>query len=105
MEIDRLLQEKRLQIREAFAAHQKAREAVERARNNLAELLLTVGAEPAAQSDSERVQLAKAQLQELESAEEAAAIRFNLISAELTRLHREKYGEWRVTWIGPRSRP
>jgi hypothetical protein len=105
MEIDRLIREKRSQIGEALAAHQKAHEAVAWARNRLSELLVTAGAEPAALTDSEEVELAKARLQELESAEEKAAIHFSVISAELTRLHQEKYGVTHVTWIGPRPRP
>jgi hypothetical protein len=104
MEIDRLIKEKRSQIAEAFAAHQNAREAVAQMRNHLSELLPTVGCEPA-QPDSDEVQLAKAQLQELESAEHKAATRLNAISEELALLHREKYGSWHITWIGPRQGP
>lgn len=104
MEVDKLIAEKRSEIREAFAAHQKAHAAVAQMRDRVSELLLAGAREPA-QPDSEAVQPAKARLQELELAERDAATRFHAISEELARLHREKYGTWHVTWIGPRTLP
>ena len=101
MDIERLIQEKRSEVREAFAAHEKAHEAVGNMRKRLSELLLTVGAE-SAKPDPEVVHLAKAQLRGLESEERNAASRFAAISEELAQLHREKYGSWHITWIGPR---
>jgi len=61
-ELDRLIHEKRSQLKDAFAA----------------------------------------EIQSLESEERDAATRFNAISEELVHLHREKDGEWHITWRGPR---
>ena len=96
MELDR-------EIREALAAHQKAREAASQMRNRLSELRIAAGAEGKG-SDLESLCLAEAQTQELESAEQNAAMRFKAISAELADLHRQKYGIWHITWTGPRLR-
>ena len=102
MEIDRLVQEKRLQIRDAFAAHQKAREAVAHIRKHLSGLVRTVGAE-SARAEPGVVRLGEVQIKELESEERNAEARFKAISEDLAQLHRKKYGEWHITWIGPRS--
>lgn len=45
MELDRQIQEKRTEIREALAAYQKAREAATQMRNLLSELRIAAGAE------------------------------------------------------------
>jgi hypothetical protein len=41
---------------------------------------------------------AEADINRLESEERDAATRFNAISEELAQLHREKYGDWHITW-------
>jgi len=104
MELDRQIQEKRTEMREALAAHQKAREAAAQMRSRLSELRIAAGTE-AAGSDLESLRSAEAQAQELESAEKTAATRFNAVSDELAHLHRQKFGAWHITWTGPRLRP
>jgi hypothetical protein len=91
MEIDELIQEKRSELKEAFASHQKAREAAANMQKRFSELLLTVGPE-STKPDPGALQLAKAQLQDLDSAEGKAATRFKVVREELAQLHREKYG-------------
>ena len=89
-ELDRLIREKRLQLRDALAAYQKSREGVAHAHSALA------GIAP------EGVTAAQAEIQRLESEEQVAATRFNSISEELAHLHRQKFGDWHITWRGPR---
>jgi hypothetical protein len=101
MDIDRRIAEKRSEIREAFDVHRKARETAAAMRTRLSELLVTAR-EDSATRDPEALERAQAQVQELESAERNAADRFQAISDELSQLHREKFGEWRFPWIGPR---
>ena len=104
VELERLIQEKRSELRAALSAHQKAREAAGQLRNRLSELRLAVDANRT-ESDLEALCLAEAKIQGLESAEQKAAIRFNAISDELAHLHRQKYGVWHITWEGPLLRP
>jgi hypothetical protein len=89
-ELDRLIHEKRSQLKEAFASYQKAREALAHAQDKL----------PGVASES--LTDAHAEIQRLESQERVAASQFNAISDELARFHRGKYGEWHFTWRGPR---
>ena len=103
MELDRLIQKKRTEIKEALAAHQKAREAAAQMRNRLSELRIAAAVEGTG-SGLEALQLAEAQIQHLESAEQNAT-RFKAISNELADLHRQKYGVWHITWTGPLLRP
>ena len=104
MELDSEIQQKRTDIREAFAAHQRARKAAAQMHHRLAELQIAAAAEGKG-SDPESLRLAEAQALELESAEQNAAMRFNAISKELADLHRQKYGFWHITWTGPRLPP
>jgi predicted nucleic acid-binding Zn-ribbon protein len=101
-ELDRLIHEKRSQLKDAFATHEKAREALADTRTHL--LGLVQGDGPA-QIAPDFVPDAQAEIQKLESQERDAAARFNAISEELAQLHREKYGEWQITWRGPRACP
>ena len=99
-EFDRLIHEKRSQLRDAFAAYQKAREAVAHAQIQL------VGFVRADEPDSthiapEVLRDSQAEIGRLESEVRDAATRFNAVSDELAQLHRGKYGEWHVTWRGP----
>jgi hypothetical protein len=89
-ELDREIHEKRLQLKEAFAACQKAREAVAHAQQQFAGVT------------QETLKDAQAELQRLECEERDTANRFRAISDELAQLHRGKYGEWHITWGGPR---
>ena len=89
-ELDAMIHEKRSQLKDAFAAYQKAREAVALAYRDLAGVA------------SNSLVDARAEIQRLETDERAAATRFNTISGELAELHRAKYGEWHFTWRGPR---
>ena len=83
-ELDTLIHEKRLQLKDALAVQERAREAVAQARTRLSRLD------------------ANAEIERLESEERAAATQFNTISEELAQLHRRKFGEWHITWRGPR---
>lgn len=104
MELDRLIQEKRTEIKEALSTYQKAGEAVVQIRNRLSEL--RIAAEPKGPgSGLEALRLAEAEMQQLEVAELNAATRFKAISDELTGLHRQKCGSWHITWTGPFVRP
>jgi len=86
-DFDRLIREKRSELQNAFAAHKNAREAVLEAKRRFGELTRD----------------AAAGFQLLESEEGRTATRFNAISEELAELHRRKYGDWHITWRGPRS--
>lgn len=101
-ELDRLIHEKRSHLKDAFAAHQKTREALVDARTHLSRL---VQGDTPAQIAPDFVRDAQAEIQRLESQERDAATRFNAISEELAQLHCEKYGKWHVTWRGPRACP
>ncbi len=101
MELDKAIQAKRTEIREALGAHLKAKEAAAQMHNRLSELRIAAAAE-GKESDLELLRLAEAQALKLESAEQNAAVRFNAISGELSGLHRQKFGVWHITWTGPR---
>jgi hypothetical protein len=90
-ELDRLIDEKRSQLRDTFAAYQKAREAAAHVQMEAS------GSVRAVLRDSQ------AETERLESEVRDAATRFNAVSEELAQLHRGKYGEWHVTWRGPLS--
>jgi hypothetical protein len=96
--VDRLIQEKRSQLKEAFATHQKAREVVAQARTDL---LVRGNGPDSTHMPGEVARHAAAEIQKLESEERDAATRFKAISEELAQLHREKFGEWHITWRGP----
>jgi hypothetical protein len=96
-ELDRLIQETRSQLKDAFAQYRKAREAIENARMHRR------GDRPA-YTAPEALETTP-QIQTLESEEQDAAARFNAISDELARLHRGKFGEWPFPWRGPRPSP
>jgi predicted nucleic acid-binding Zn-ribbon protein len=96
-ELDTLIHEKRSQLKDALAAHQKAREALAQARTHLSGLVRGGGLDYAPFAGN-----AEAEIDRLESEERDAATRFNAISEELAQLHRKKYGEWHITWGGSR---
>jgi hypothetical protein len=100
-EIDRLIHEKRSQLKRAFAAYQKAREAVAHAQSHLSELVRFDGPD-STHVGPEVLRDAQAEIQRLGSEEGDAATRFKAISDELAQLHCRKYGEWHITWQGPR---
>ena len=95
-ELDTLIHEKRSQLKDALAAHRRAREAVAQARTHLSGLVRGGG------PDCNIAGNAEAEIDRLQSEEHDAATRFNAISEELAQLHRKKYGEWHITWGGPR---
>jgi hypothetical protein len=99
-----LIHEKRSQLKDAFAAHQRSLEAVAAARTHLSELA-RYDAPDATPASPEMLRHAEAQIRRLESEDRDAATRFNAISEELTELHRRKHGDWHITWRGPRHRP
>jgi hypothetical protein len=99
-EFDRLIHEKRSQLRGAFAAYQKAREVLAHAQMQFA------GFVRADEPDSTHVapevlRDSQAEIGRLESEVRDAATHFNAVSDELAQLHRGKYGEWHLTWRGP----
>jgi hypothetical protein len=96
-ELDRLIHEKRSQLKNAFAAYQEASGAAACARMHLTRLVRGDG------SDSTHITPdvlhdADVETQRLESEERVAATRLKAISDELAQLHREKYGEWHIRW-------
>ena len=99
-ELDRLIHEKRSQLKRAFAAYQKVREAVAHAQSDLAELIRLDGPD-SMHIGPDVLRDAQAEIQRLGSEEGDAATRFKAISDELAQLHRRKYGEWHITWQGP----
>ena len=103
-ELDRLIHEKRSHLKDALAAYQKTRDAVALAQMRLAEFVR--GDEPDPTHTAPEVPRdSQAEIYRLECEERDAAARFNAISEELAQLHREKYGEWHITWRGPRPSP
>ena len=103
-ELDRLIHEKRSHLKEALAAYQKTRDAVALAQMRLAEFVR--GDESDFKHTAPEVlRDPQAAIYRLECEERDAAARFNAISDELAQLHREKYGEWHITWRGPLSSP
>jgi hypothetical protein len=92
-ELDRPIHDKRLQLKDALAACQKARADLAHAEEQLAAVA------PDAMRD------AQAGIQNMESEERDAANRFRTISDELARLHRGKYGKWHITWGRLRPSP
>ena len=97
MEIDELIQEKKSELKGAFAAAGKAHELAEAARGRVQALLLDVGD---SRAESGELSLATARLRDLESAQRDAEMHFHRVSDELTQLHRQKYGSWHVVWTG-----
>ena len=105
MELDSQIREKRTEIREALAAHQKARETAAQMRNLLSELRIAAGAEGAG-SDPESLRLAEAQAKELKSAEQKAAMRFSAISDEGQHAFIDRNTAFgHITWTGPLQHP
>jgi hypothetical protein len=101
-ELDRLIDEKRSQLRDAFAAYQKTREAAAHVQ------MQASGSVRADEPDATHIRPevlrdSQAETERLESEVRDAATRFNAVSEELAQLHRGKYGEWHVTWRGPLS--
>ncbi len=100
MEIDTLIQQRKSELKAAFVAHLKTREAAQDARRQFSELLLTIDPESST-PNLESLRLAQAQLQNLELQERNATAHFDVVSEELAQLHRRKYGSWHITWGGP----
>ncbi|HKE24304.1 MAG TPA: hypothetical protein VKB88_18205 [Bryobacteraceae bacterium] len=98
-DLDILIHEKRSQLKDAFAAHQRSIEAVAEVRSRLSELARDHGPD-ATPASPEMLQDAEAQIQRLECEERDAATRFNAISKELVGLHRRKHGDWHIVWEG-----